>query len=67
LELESAGTQADSARALEAYADAEELLLRDAVVVPLFWESTTFVMAPNVTGVKVTPGGVILFHGASKA
>lgn len=67
VDLELAGTEADPSKALEIYAATEELLLRDAVVIPLVWETTTYVMAPKVTGVEVTPGGTILFHGASKA
>lgn len=64
--LEEARTQATPSKAWESYAAAEEILLRDVVVIPLFWETSAYLTAPKLSGLQVTPGGTLLFHGASK-
>ena len=65
--LKAARTQANPSKAWDAYAAAEEILLRDVVVIPLFWETTAYLTAPKISGIQVTPAGTVLFHSASKA
>ena len=55
--LEEARTEQDAERRLALYDQAQEMLLEDAAVIPL-WHSNTYVLVkPYVTGYAITPGG----------
>ena len=41
--------------AYEVYAQAEEMLLYDAPVIPLFFETSYYAMGPDVSGIEFSP------------
>lgn len=65
--LASAALRDDPLEALEAYRLAEELLLTDGVVIPLYREETHYAIAPGLSGIEILPyGNLIRFSGGTR-
>ncbi len=53
--LDTIGDASTIDEAADAYARAESMLLQDAVIIPLYLETTAFAAAPKVSGINPTP------------
>lgn len=63
--LHTAGTSHDQQQILDSYAQAEQVLLEDAVALPLFTETSYLVLGEGVSGVEILPGsGSLSFRNA---
>jgi oligopeptide transport system substrate-binding protein len=55
--LEKAGTEADTAKSLELYQQAEQMLVDDAAILPLWFGKNYVLVKPYVQGYKLNPMG----------
>lgn len=63
--LHTAGASHDQQQILDSYAQAEQMLLEDAVALPLFTETSYLVLGEGVSGVEILPGsGSLSFRNA---
>ena len=66
-ELTQAARSGSREDALLFYSSAERVLLEDAAVIPIYFETTYYAIAHGLSGIEVFPfGGRILFQGAQR-
>lgn len=65
--LEQASSAGSIQGRLQACRRAEKMLYEDAVLVPLYFQTNYYVLAPGVEGIRFSPfAGETLFRGALK-
>ena len=65
--LTNAASTPVRSEALAQYRKAEEYLISEGLVVPLYYETTTYAMGRNVSGIEISPfGGQLYFAYARK-
>jgi oligopeptide transport system substrate-binding protein len=57
--LARAASEQDSAKRADFYAEAQQILVDDAVIMPLYYDVTYTVVKPYAKGLKVTPIGIL--------
>ncbi|MGD9712428.1 MAG: ABC transporter substrate-binding protein, partial [Thermomicrobiales bacterium] len=65
--LEQASREADPEARIGFYAEANEVLMDDAVVIPLFYDVAYTLVKPWVQGIKMTPLGLLYLDSVSIA
>jgi oligopeptide transport system substrate-binding protein len=63
---DAAETQTDPAQRLRTYAQAEELLLEQAPIIPLYHYVDAYMFRPNVKGIALDARDMVMFQGISK-
>jgi oligopeptide transport system substrate-binding protein len=61
--LSSAQNEPDATRRASLYQAAQKIILDDAAAIPLFYETDYSLIRPTVTGLKITPMGIVSFEG----
>ena len=60
--LEHARTALDPSERMRLYREAERLILLDAPVIPLVHDVEHILVKPNVSGIELTPMGLLSFR-----
>ena len=61
--LRQAGNESDVNRRATLYQEAQRRIVDDAPAIPLFYETDYNLVRPTVTGLTITPMGIISFEG----
>lgn len=61
--LARAATETDPSRRIALYREAQRQIVNDVPVIPLYFDTDYELVRPGVTGLRITPMGIISFHG----
>ena len=62
--MKEARTEMDRSKRIGAMVRAEELLMKDAVTLPIYFYTTAYIQNNRLKGVFLTPFNWVLFHRA---
>lgn len=61
--LARAAVETDAQQRIALYRQAQQIIVQDAPVIPLYFDTDYELVRPNVIGLKITPMGIISFAG----
>jgi oligopeptide transport system substrate-binding protein len=61
--LARAAAETDAQKRFELYREAEQAIVADAPVIPLYFDTEYDLVRPSVQGLKITPMGIVSLDG----